>query len=151
MRPDQTVSTLWTINSSCTTRQIMPTTVVCNTRREKMYAIPPRRLSSWITTIQKLLFGGQKYSLLYLHSYTRDDNFKFNRPHLPCYEIMDPFICTSQSSVSWTLRNVLLNISLLNLTEVFLFCLWVSHTSFMLLLEHFCLKFLAVSSGKGHI
>lgn len=34
-RPDQTVSTLWTTNSSCTTRQTMPTTVACSTWREE--------------------------------------------------------------------------------------------------------------------
>lgn len=120
MRPDQTVSTLWTTNSSCTTRQTMPTMVVCNTWREKCL-IPPRGLISWITTIQKLLFSGHWSILSFVDIPTEVTAYlRINRPHLPCYEIMDPFISTSQSSVSGILRNVLLNISLLNLTEAFL-------------------------------
>lgn len=59
-----------------------------------------------------------------------------NEPHLPSNEIMDPFTSTSQSPVSGILRNVPLNISLLNLTETFLFSLSVGHTRIMLLLEH---------------
>lgn len=114
-----------------------------------MFAILPRGLISCITTTQRLLFWGTEVFSPFVDIPPNLTTFfnKTNRPHLPSYEIMDPFISTSLSSVSVTPRNVQSNISLLILTETFLFRLSVCCTSLMF---HFCLKFLAVSAGKGH-
>lgn len=94
-RPDQTVSTLWTTNSSCTTRQTMPTMEVCKGWREECVQYFP---GDWFPGLQpsRSFFLGDRNILSIPTNVTTF--FSINGPRLPSYEILDPFIRTSYSS-----------------------------------------------------